>query len=149
MSRRTKTTGFGSLDTEQAMKLFVKGAETTMDMSASAQDHMERGDCRNAATFAFRAAEEAGAVRGVMTQVAAEVAETNREIQRVGKRPELVEQKSQLQNVLGIMREDFDFLQKAREQSFNAFARRCACGTRGSNAPTQVTTQPSDGEDDG
>ena len=137
MSRKTKTIGFESLDTEQAMKLFVKGAETTMDMSASSQEHMDRGDCRNASIFALRAAEEAGSVRGIMSQVAGEVAKAD------------PEQRERLQNILSIMRSDFDFLQKAREQSLNGFARKCACGTRSASAPAQVTTQPSDGEEDG
>jgi hypothetical protein len=119
------------------MKLFVKGAETTMDMSASAQDHMDRGDCRNASIFALRAAEESGSVRGIMSQVASEIAKAD------------PAQRMQLEKALGIMRSDFEFLQTAREQSLNSFARKCACGTRGASAPAQVTTQPSDGEDDG
>jgi hypothetical protein len=149
MSRRGRILGLDSIDTEQALKQFVKSAETTMDLSASAKEHMDAGDCRNASLFAMRAAEEVGAARGVMQQVALEVHENERDIRRVGRKSQLLEQKARLDKTLSILREDFDFLQAQREALFHDFASRCACAVPDAVAPGQVTTRPSDGEEDG
>jgi hypothetical protein len=121
-------------DPDESLKAFVKSAETTMDLAASATEHAQMGDCRNASRFAFRASEEIGAVRGVMGQVATEIRLTKNE-----------EEKKRLQKTLEIMRDDFAVIEQARTGMFQNTS-RCFGGAP---IPFAVTTRPADGEEDG
>lgn len=120
-------------DPEMTLQAFVKSAESTIELASTAIEHADKGDCHNAGKFAFRASEELGSVRGLMTQIATEIRTTKNK-----------GEKAKLKNVLAAMRHDLLALEGVKTAMFS---KKCFRGTE--PMPFAVTSRPSDGEEDG
>jgi hypothetical protein len=120
-------------DPEMTLRAFVKSAESTIELASTAIEHADKGNCNTANKFAFRATEELGAVRGLMTQIATEIRVTKNK-----------SEKMKLKHALSVMRQDLLALESVKAEMFS---KPCFRGMK--PLPFAVTSRPSDGEDDG
>jgi hypothetical protein len=119
-------------DPEMTLQAFVKSAGSAIELASTAIEHADKGDCINANKFAFRASEEIGSVRGLMTQVATEIRITKDK-----------QEKAKLKHALGAMRHDLLALEGVKAEMFS---KQCFRGKE--PLPFAITSRPSDGEED-
>jgi hypothetical protein len=133
MQRISGVGEIAAADPAMTLQAFVKSAESAVELASTAIEHADKGDCSNANRFAFRATEEIGSVRGLMTQIATEIRITKNK-----------HEKAKLKHALSAMRHDLLALEGIKTEMFS---KRCFRGTE--PLPFAVTSRPSDGEEDG